>query len=567
MANYSLVINSRFKPFSFERYIQPLQIYGQAYREMEDAYGALGIQAGTVESMLNKELDRDAYNQYQGYMQGLKENADILATQGLNPTLRNSLMNMRNRYSQEIIPIQKAAERREKLAEEQRKLGNNYIFDFNASNTSLSEFMNNPSLNYRSIDRIELLKEAQNQFSQFQNELREFKVDPSRRLDRFHKTLIESYGFSPEQAANYARQVASGQMDESTAIGIVANNLYNSTGVAGWNNQDASNRVWQTIAEGLPATVGKTNASVMNDEQALIDAKAASELNTYKEKLRIAAEQQEQQNQADMMRAWDPNTAYLFQGTGVNGQSNGYQYQLSHEMFESFVREGLMDQDGNITSLGISVLNSPNPEGGTPNTQGGLGYSYNGSNSADVASQISSAAARDNFRQYVVRGDRANPNVVGTAVSRLNITGEDRDNLERAIKTAVSSGDGQIYSIGRLDPESHLITDGNAISASDFDNLIKSGVRVKYIGNNSYTDQIFFQMDDGTWYHMPSSVYSSHALDVISQNNRLLQQGNLTPTQEALYGNNIMTQLGQPLNHDTGTPMKKNDGTITFPIE
>ena len=36
MANYSLVIDSTFQPFSFERYIQPYQIYDQAYREVED---------------------------------------------------------------------------------------------------------------------------------------------------------------------------------------------------------------------------------------------------------------------------------------------------------------------------------------------------------------------------------------------------------------------------------------------------------------------------------------------------------------------------------------------------
>ena len=39
MANYELVVNSKFQPFSFERYIQPYQIYGQAYREVENTLG------------------------------------------------------------------------------------------------------------------------------------------------------------------------------------------------------------------------------------------------------------------------------------------------------------------------------------------------------------------------------------------------------------------------------------------------------------------------------------------------------------------------------------------------
>ena len=41
MANFSLVVNSKFNPFSFERYIQPYQIYGQAYREVENTLGEL----------------------------------------------------------------------------------------------------------------------------------------------------------------------------------------------------------------------------------------------------------------------------------------------------------------------------------------------------------------------------------------------------------------------------------------------------------------------------------------------------------------------------------------------
>ena len=37
MANYNLVVNSKFQPFSFERYIQPYQMYGAEYKEVEKA--------------------------------------------------------------------------------------------------------------------------------------------------------------------------------------------------------------------------------------------------------------------------------------------------------------------------------------------------------------------------------------------------------------------------------------------------------------------------------------------------------------------------------------------------
>ena len=45
MANYNLIVNSKFQPFSFERYIQPYQMYGEAYKEIENQYGELAAKA------------------------------------------------------------------------------------------------------------------------------------------------------------------------------------------------------------------------------------------------------------------------------------------------------------------------------------------------------------------------------------------------------------------------------------------------------------------------------------------------------------------------------------------
>ena len=57
MANYSLVINSRFRPFSYQEMLAPTLQSTQAHQALEDAYNELGMQAGTVEAMLNKVLD------------------------------------------------------------------------------------------------------------------------------------------------------------------------------------------------------------------------------------------------------------------------------------------------------------------------------------------------------------------------------------------------------------------------------------------------------------------------------------------------------------------------------
>ena len=41
MANYDLVVSSNFQPFSFERYIQPYQLYAEAYEKRQEAYDKL----------------------------------------------------------------------------------------------------------------------------------------------------------------------------------------------------------------------------------------------------------------------------------------------------------------------------------------------------------------------------------------------------------------------------------------------------------------------------------------------------------------------------------------------
>ena len=99
MANYSLIVNSKFQPFSFERYIQPYQMYGAAYKELENQYGELATKASIWEKMANEQTDSKAYRMYKTYSDELKDKASKLAREGLNASSRQELLNMRNRYS------------------------------------------------------------------------------------------------------------------------------------------------------------------------------------------------------------------------------------------------------------------------------------------------------------------------------------------------------------------------------------------------------------------------------------------------------------------------------------
>lgn len=163
MANYSLVVNSKFQPFSFDRYLQPYQIYGQNYKEIEEQYTDLSTKAGIWDGLANEQTDPHTYKMYKTYANDLENQASQLASEGLNAVSRKNMLNMRARYSKEIIPIEQAYNRKSKLAEEQRKLraaNPSIMFDRDFSSISLDDLLDNPELSYTSVSGDDLYKKG-----------------------------------------------------------------------------------------------------------------------------------------------------------------------------------------------------------------------------------------------------------------------------------------------------------------------------------------------------------------------------------------------------------------------
>lgn len=162
MPNYNLVVNSSFKPFTFSEYIAPYQLYEKEYKDIENSISDLSQKAGVFEMLKNNAQDAETYNLYKGYADDLKAEADALAS-GSAPlgVRRNALMDMRRRYSEEIMPIEIAYKARDKEAEVQRQAQlSDPTFRANryAANTSLSDYIANPQLNFQSYSGQKLTK-------------------------------------------------------------------------------------------------------------------------------------------------------------------------------------------------------------------------------------------------------------------------------------------------------------------------------------------------------------------------------------------------------------------------
>lgn len=261
MANYSLVVGSEFKPFSFERYLEPYKLYAQAYREVEDAYTDLETKSNIWDKLANESTDPKAHSIYKKYSDDLKEQAGELAKNGLSPTSRQAMLNMKKRYTQDIIPIENAYTRRKELIDEQRKAmatDNTIRFDNDFRNVSLDALMENPSLGYETLSGKDIAARtaaiASNYAKSIQNEP-EFKSI----LKSQYWQVRQHSGWTPEQII----MDATGDSNAPEALKQIRRQMHDSI-----KNSAAYNREWADayISQGMHSGLGTDTYSTLADQ-------------------------------------------------------------------------------------------------------------------------------------------------------------------------------------------------------------------------------------------------------------------------------------------------------------
>lgn len=282
MANLSLVVDSTFKPFSFERYIQPWQIYGQAYKEQEDAYSTLGEQAEEWGSRLTP--DSNAYNQYKSYIDALEQQASELAKNGLNPSSRQAMLKLKTRYNRDINPIKIAIERGRELGDEQRKL---YLadptlrFDNDFSVDRVDDLMANPSMSYSALSGKDIAARASALASQYTKTIMN---DPKLgRLNKEYLLMKQQMGYTPEQILMEAMN----DPNAPAELRRIREDIHNSL-----KDHAAYNRDWADtyISQGMHSGIGTASYTPMKDGE-YIDAGQRASLARQDRQLALSAAQ------------------------------------------------------------------------------------------------------------------------------------------------------------------------------------------------------------------------------------------------------------------------------------
>ena len=197
MPNLILTSNAKFRPFEYSEMLAPVLMATQAHQAIEEAYSELDSQANAIGSLANETNDPVTYARYKSYEASLRNQADILAKNGLTPGSRKSLLDLKGRYAKEITPIQNAITRRRELADEQRKalLQNPTLMfqrDMNSVSydSSLDRFLENSDYDYGQQYSGALLTQQVSQAAgNLAKELTNY--GNGKRLDAYTKTFLQ----------------------------------------------------------------------------------------------------------------------------------------------------------------------------------------------------------------------------------------------------------------------------------------------------------------------------------------------------------------------------------------
>lgn len=265
MPNFSFVSNAKFRPFNYNELIQPLQAYTQEYNTIQEGMGELGAKAGIFEKMANEQTDPQAYAIYKQYSNDLAKQAESLAKQGLTPASRQGLIDMKRRYSSEIVPIEQAYKRRQELIDEQRKLqaqDSTLLFDRPASTLSLDELIANPALSPQSYSGALLSKQVG---TAAQNLAKEVRENPRKWRtilgNQYYETIMQK-GFRPDEIM----QAVQNNPEASPILQGIVEDAIGSSGIRNWNDKNILNRAYDYARQGLWNAVGETQYQTLSNK-------------------------------------------------------------------------------------------------------------------------------------------------------------------------------------------------------------------------------------------------------------------------------------------------------------
>lgn len=270
MANYNLVVNSNFKPFSYQEYIAPLATLQEQHNLIEDQLAELDAKASIFEGLANSSKDSDAYNQYKQFANELEKQRDLLSNEGLKSNTRSNLMKMKSRYAKEIVPIEQAYNRRLAQIEEQRQAllrDNSLLFSYDAADKGLNDYLRDQALSYTPVSGRQLEDEVGNAIVNYSKAVIENAEDRAilKEILPLQYERIQQQGFSPEAITE---AILNSDNSDKILRGIV-DSVIHTSGINSWGDNDKLEKAYWWARRGLARGIGETKSQMITDHAAL----------------------------------------------------------------------------------------------------------------------------------------------------------------------------------------------------------------------------------------------------------------------------------------------------------
>lgn len=275
MANYSIVSNARFTPFSFDEMVKPFQMYGEYYAQQEQLASSLAEQAAEWGQKANETTDPITYQKYKSFEADLNKQSDRLLRQGLTPGLRADLQRMRKRYATEINPIKDAYNwRLQQIQQQAEGRAKGIVYAGDAATTSLDEYIANPTLIYGSADSNAGYARVANAAQAIAKGLSEAKI--SNKLDNYTKALLIRSGYEVNDVTNSVNQamsdlqgVLNGTISMNSKAGKIVQELLQNesraSGIGDWKSMSAKQEYLSKVSPALYNLIGQSTITPMED--------------------------------------------------------------------------------------------------------------------------------------------------------------------------------------------------------------------------------------------------------------------------------------------------------------
>ena len=518
MANYSLIINSRYKPFSYQELLAPALMATQAHQDIETQYADLDTRASVWENMTNEQTDPYAYKMYKRYSDDLRNAADQLAQNGLSPTSRQNMLKLKARYSQEITPIEQAYTARQKQAEQQQQAllqDPTLMLSRRASTTSLDDYIRNPQLGYESYSGKLLTAQAAQATQALAKQMRD---NPRKWRDILHGAYYETLmqrGFTSQDVLEAIQRSPQAKRE----LLKIMDDVVGSSKIANWGDAEALRRAYEYAGQGLWSGVGETQYQMVQNPD---------HLNALQ---RAQLSQIRQQQTERTLKMNDPNLTDFYSKSDIAKKNQGY-----INLYKDFRKKGYITEAGQLTRAGLKEYNRitgkitaldlqgtgkmPNKDversTRTPlyNFLKDLGYKPTGNGRQDLLhiNNLLKQTRHNIITGNVPIGD------IQFKVARIPVTSEQSKQLAAQISTRLGESI-PLYKVGKMSKSNgqyslssgkDMLTPEEVLELSNGE--YKDGkVRISNIVGVPSTNQTIIELSNGSKYIAPEDIFSDAA--------------------------------------------------------